>query len=197
MFRSREESTASRRLTVPPLDEVGEDTTAFSVATLRDLVARSAHDPPAEPEVPRPYKAAPSVPAFLEKGGAVLVMPESGPRMVAARRVSPELSPVAPLELPIGARREASAVPWATAPAASAAAFVTTHIRRTERTRPRAEGAVARRKGTSVSAFLRCRLTALGLLALVVASQPWWWNVGDMRAHRVAAPPAPPAPVAP
>jgi len=201
MFRSREDSTASRRLTVPPLDEAGEDTTAFSVATLRDLVARSAHDPPAEPEVPRPYEAAPPVPAFLEKGGAVLVMPESGPRLVAAPPVSPEPSAVAPREPPIVARHEAAAVAVARPPAAAPAAFVTTHIRRTERTRPRSARAVVPRKQTSLWAFLRCRLMALGLLALVVASQPWWWNVGDMRAHRVAAapptPPAPPAPPAP
>jgi hypothetical protein len=194
MFRSREDSTASRRLTVPPLDEVGEDTTAFSVATLRDLVARSAQDPPATPAVPETPKApkAPSVPAFLEKGGAVLVMPESGPRLIAAPAEAPAVAPpeapaVAPPETPFVAQHEAVAVAVAAAPATSPAAFVTTHIRRKERTRPRAVRAVVSRRSPSVWAFLRCRLYFLGLLALVVASQPWWWNVCDMRAPRSAA----------
>jgi hypothetical protein len=207
MFRSREDSTA-------PLNEVGEDTTAFSVATLRDLVARSAQDPTAPPAVPAaPKAAAPSVPAFLEKGGAVLVMPESGPRLIAAPVAAPPEAPavpppeapavpppeapamappeapvVAPPETPFVVQHEAvaAAVALAVAPA-TPAPFVTTHIRRTERTRPRGVRAVARRSRPSVWAFLRFRLYVLGLLALVVASQPWWWNVCDMRAPRPAA----------
>jgi hypothetical protein len=178
MFRTREDSTASAHLALPPVDEPGEDTTAFSVATLRDLVARSAHDP-APPVAPAPPRARRSIPAFLEKIGAVLVMPESGPRLIAA--------PVAP-------PAEAPAVPQPEAPASAAAQspnpapFITTHIRRTERTHPRAIRAVApRKRTTTVWAFLRWRLFALGLLALVVASQPWWWNIGDMRAHPAAA----------
>jgi hypothetical protein len=192
MFRSREDSTASKRLTVPPLDEVGEDTTAFSVATLRDLVARSVQDPPAAPAAPavpqEAPKAAPSVPAFLEKGGAVLLMPESGPRLIAAPvAAAPEAPAVAPPEVPVVAQHEAVAIAVAAAPATSPAPFVTTHIRRKERTQPRAFRAVVRRRAPSVWAFLRFRLYALGLLAVVVASQPWWWNVCDMRAPRPAA----------
>jgi hypothetical protein len=192
MFRSREDSTASRHLTVPPLDEVGEDTTAFSVATLRDLVARSAHDPPVPPAVPVAPRAAPSVPAFLEKGGAVLVMPESGPRLIATLVDAPPGAPaVEPPEVSVLGQYEAVAAAVATAPATSPAAFVTTHIRRKERTQPRVVRAIAKREGPSVWAFLRFRLFALGLLVLVVASQPWWWNVCDMRAHADAPSPLP------
>jgi hypothetical protein len=189
MFRSREDSTASTHLVLPPVDEPEDTTSLFSVATLRDLVARSAEDPtaraaPVAPEAPR---LSPSVPAFLDKGGAVLVMPESGPRLIAAPVAEPSGAPaVAQLEAP---------APTA-APAANPAPIATPDIRRTERTNPRAVRAVAPRRRTSVWPYLRCRLFALGFLALVVASQPWWWNIGDMRAHH-GAPSAPPHDVAP
>jgi hypothetical protein len=181
MFRSRKDSTAETHLNLPPVDESEEDTTAFSVATLRDLVAKSAGDP-APLVVPPPPRPRRSVPAFLEKLGAILVMPESGSRLKAA--------PVAPPpEAPAVAQPEApAAASVAAAPAADPAPFVTTHIRRTERTHPRAVRAVVPRKRTSVWAFLRFRLFALGLLALVVGSQPWWWNIGDLRGHADAPP---------
>jgi hypothetical protein len=32
------------------------------------------------------------------------------------------------------------------------------------------------------------RLLALALLMLAVVSQPWWWNIGDVRAHTGSTP---------
>jgi hypothetical protein len=39
--------------------------------------------------------------------------------------------------------------------------------------------------------FLWRRVLATALLAVVVASQPWWWNVGEVRPHAVTPAAAP------
>lgn len=146
-------------------------TTPFSVATLRDLVARSTDDrsrvapePTASPTVskhvagpaPRAMEAPPPI-DILAKGAPVLVFPEPPPPPPPPARVP---RPVAPLP---------------------SVMVETTPVRRVRAQRPKRGVAVVR------GGFFQRRLLALALLALAVASQPWWWNLGDVRPHRPGA----------
>jgi hypothetical protein len=214
MFSNREGPTSPLALPdfAEPQAEREETTTAFSVATLRDLVARSATDPVVQPRLPTPSK-----PTFLEKSGAVLVLPESRapsappvepvasdpvsaiqptsaiaaePAVAPPAAVAPQAAVAPPAAV---APQAAVAPPAARAPAAVqipvvAKALVTTHVReRRHHPRAAARPRVRTTPRTTASAFLRCRVVALGLLALVVASQPWWWNLGDLRGRGIAA----------
>jgi hypothetical protein len=150
----------TRGSTIPPpgsgsahIAEREEKTTACSVATLRSLVARSAEDGP-PPEV-RPLS--PSKPAFLEKSGAVLVMPEPPAAAPAVLNPSP--------------------------PVTTSEAVSSSRPRLVPQERKHAHRARRREADRSLWKYIRCRLWALGLLVVVVASQPWWWNIGDLRSH--------------
>ena len=50
--------------------------------------------------------------------------------------------------------------------------------------RPKARASAAKTRRRPVLKFF----FKLALLAIVVACQPWWWNVGDLHAARIAAP---------
>jgi hypothetical protein len=164
----------------------------------------------------QPRLPTPSKPTFLEKSGAVLVLPES-PAPIAPPVASVETEPVSEIKPAarltaergdavetveavqtveavetVEARELVEARDTAEAPAPVAAAVALAPVVLAPVvTAPLVRRARARtgrpRVRTTVSAFLRCRLVALGLLALVVASQPWWWNLGDLRVRGIAA----------
>jgi len=56
----------------------------------------------------------------------------------------------------------------------------TAHPKRRRNAAPGPATAAVRRAGS-------VRLAALALLGVVVACQPWWWNVGDLRGRTAAA----------
>jgi hypothetical protein len=161
-------------------EEALNPTTRFSVATLRDLIVRSADmsgklpegaGAPAELALP-PMR--PSVPTLdvLVKGTPVLVFPE--PPSVSTTPPESSTSVSLPSVI-IEDMKPAAATAW---PAPTAL-------------RPRPK----RDTMTAVEGFLKCRLIALLLLAFAVSAPPWWWNIGDvrpphalMRAHAAQAP---------
>ncbi len=137
MFNAREEPTTSTHRIVPAFEEGGDNTTVLSVATLRDLVARSAGGKDAPAKDQGIALSPPSKPAFLDKSAPILVMPET--------------------ERP----RRTLAVPRVVA------------------------RAVPVTRAHTVFSFIRSRVVAMGLLALAVGTQPWWWNIGDVRVAAV------------
>jgi hypothetical protein len=172
-------------------------TTAFSVATLRDLVAKTVEERPSgvasretetsheksgvvdrlpAPE-PAPRDARPDV---LSKGAPILVFP-SRPSVIVEDLPAPEPSvpeparpPAAPIE-PVGP--PAAPMEPVGRPAAPIA-LPLPPARRRARDAVRRSARAAARKGA-----LKLRLFALGVLVLVVYARPWWWNVGDLRSH--------------
>jgi hypothetical protein len=186
MFSTRERPTSPAAADV--VSEPEEDkTTAFSVATLRDLVARTAEDAAATPPPPPSH----SKPMFLEKSGAILVLPETpAPAPVTAPVAAPVPTPApAPVrEEPISRIQSVSAIEreHLAAPAFAGPAFAAPAVVVARRPRRATHRAARPRAPYTVWQFLRCRLIALGLLALVVASQPWWWDIGSLSVHAPA-----------
>jgi hypothetical protein len=149
-------------------------TTQVSVATLRDLVARAsderldgAPEPrespptgwPAAEEAPLRREASAAAIELLSRGAPVLVFPE------------PPAAP-APVPIPEAPAAASFALDGLPLPYVVVAARPVQRVRRV-----RAEHGTARR------GFLKRRLVALALLAVAVAAQPWWWNLGDVRPH--------------
>lgn len=145
----------------------------FAGEQLDALVARSLEKstmfdasldgPPADviPVAGPPTGPTPSAPEFLGKGAAVLVLPAE------AEPAPPPLVRVETRERPAAA----SAVP--VVPVVPLVPIVPA-----VRTRPRISARPDARPRRA-----RIRVLKLALLALVVACQPWWWNVGDVSAH--------------
>lgn len=191
-------------------DPLGQ-TTQFSVATLRDLVARSSAEegdsPVDSPELEivgaREEPGAPGNTLIeLAKGSPILVFRQ--PSEAAARAV-PTLLPAPPIPRPspvvvsepavvlapsvlleAGVVSAAAAAP-APALARPAPAFPTRPAFVPVVAKPLARRAVRARRKTTLGGFLARRLFALMLLAVAVASQPWWWNVGEVSPHRASA----------
>jgi hypothetical protein len=148
-------------------------TTRFEAPELRALLSRSVAEStmfqasggeplaPADVERPLPPPAHQVTPAptFLEKSSALLVLPPDSPGSRPAE-IMPTL-----------------AVPQPTPPAPSVPLAPAVRSRR-----PRASRGCVQTKPT-----MRGHLVRLALLLLVVVAQPWWWNVGDVNAHRVAS----------
>jgi len=156
-------------------DDSNQKTSTFSVATLLDLVARTTDDTagddwpseaptaPAAASDPRPPPSESRV-ELLTRPTPVLVFPE--PPAVAARE--PPLQSPAPARGPEPRRKPE---PPHVAPVRPLATTVVSRHRREARARAHARRSV------------RLRLFCLAVLAGVVSSQPWWWNVGDLHAH--------------
>lgn len=140
--------------------------------------------PPAPP--PRPPLPPPRAPSlsgqFLTKGSPVLVLPEARPE--PAREPMRSSAPPPPLRPPPEVLPSVVVEFEALAPPA-ALPIVTTVIARAPRAREARRVAVAKTRRRPVLKFF----FKLALLALVVACQPGWWNVGDLHPARDAAPP--------
>ena len=153
-----------------PIEE-GDQTSRFSGSQLTELVLQSIEastmfrgrdDAPALETVvapPPPAASAVAAPGFLAKPAAVLVLPD------APALARPASLPAPPVVAPSLSRSAHS-------PSRSAIPLPTARRRRAVSAAPVARGGYVRR-----------RLFALGLLGVVVACQPWWWNVGDLHAH--------------
>lgn len=157
-------------------DDSNQKTSTFSVATLLELVARSGDDSGSDDAWP---SEAPTTPAvandqlpppdesgveLLKRATPVLVFPE--PPAVAA----PEPARQVPAPPRAPEPRRAPEPPRA-APVRPLATTVVSRRRREERAR------------AHVRKSVRLRLFCLAVLAGVVSSQPWWWNIGDLRAN--------------
>jgi hypothetical protein len=176
-------------------DDSLSQTTPFSVATLRNLVSRSADmsekshaGSPSDArreqeEPPRRRRSAPAL-DVLARGAAVLEFPKS--------RSTPPAAPVPSTDSPVAESRPPTLPPKPAARGVSPSlpsvivereavldvvADVVELVPFPRATRPR------RRRDTValVEAFLKCRLVALLLLAIAVVAPPSWWNVGDLR----------------
>jgi hypothetical protein len=156
-------------------DDPLAETTQFSVATLRDLVARTGDErlqvalepmesSPAAGHRPTGEQGREiSGVVELSKPAPVLVFPEQ-------RRATSVVAP------PV------AAAPIAWEPMSERASTPPTVVVTAPAPVPRVRRSRAKR-GTSLKSFLARRLLALGLLAVAMASQPWWWNVGDLRSN--------------
>lgn len=144
--------------------EEGEQTSRFNGRELSELVLQSI-------EASTMFRARPDAPAVE----AVVSPPPPAPAAGATPGFLAK--PAAVLVLP-----EALAPPrprLVPSPSRSAVALPA----------PRRRCAVAAAPVTW-GAFVRRRLFALALLGVVVGSQPWWWNVGNLRARPPAPAPA-------
>jgi hypothetical protein len=144
---------------------------------------------------------------FLEKSGAILVLPETPappPEDAAPAAAREPVSAIQPIRAPAIEPVAAPAIAPVAAPVIQSVAALTIEPIRApaiERSpaphvvvmRPRrsARRAALPRAPYTVWQFLRCRLMLLALLALIVASQPWWWNIGSLRVRPHRAPEAP------
>jgi hypothetical protein len=154
MFRPRRSAPSIEVVTAPP-KEIGA------------APPSTARPPPALSREPTP-----SSPGFLTKSTAVLLLADIVPTAPVPQPPAPPppvpcLPAAAPTSPPAAAPR---AIP---VPALVPFAAPRNH----PRTREVSARVVVRR-----GAFRR-RLLTLGLLGLVVACQPWWWNVGDLRSR--------------
>lgn len=162
------------------IDEEDRPTSRFDGAVLGALLSRSAEPstasqapsivgrkskpPPSKPP-PLPARAHPGV---LTKSAAILVLPE---------RILPQpIIAIEPLEIDVEIEAPEVVRPIPPPP------ISTTRLRESRRAHVRPE---VRSRG-----WLRRRVSLVGLLILV-ACQPWWWNVGDQRSHPRAQMPAP------
>jgi hypothetical protein len=118
---------------------------------------RRTNPPPRAPSGPTP-----SSPEFLGKGPAVLVLPPEP---------EPAPAPAPPARVEVIEPPPAAAA----APPPRALALVV-------RTQPR----ISTHPATKPRRRVWRHVVKLALLALVVVCQPWWWNVGDLNAHRTA-----------
>jgi hypothetical protein len=172
-------------------DDEDKPTSQFSAWQLRELVSRSTEkstmlaDPPErsgiELVVPRPECARESsTPGFLAKSSAVLVLPEAPvpPPPTSAVRLIQASDVVAPTAVAPTVVAPTVVAPTVVAPIAALAV-------------PRPdlsfEAAPRRTRIKARQGFIQRRLVALALLGAVVACQPWWWNVGDVRGRTSAA----------
>jgi hypothetical protein len=194
----------------------GEPTGRFEAEQLDALLTRSLEAStmfaatagnPAAPR-PAPALAPPPVPAarapslsgqFLTKGSPVLVLPEPAIERVHAVAPPPPLRPppevlpsvVVALESPPPPRPPVTVAPilMAVPQAPQAPPLVALPIaapavaRAPRRRKARAVAAAKTRRRPVLKFFFK-----LALLAIVVACQPWWWNVGDLHSARSTAP---------
>jgi hypothetical protein len=140
-----------------------EASTMFETGTEgATLAAITAPCPAARPS--------PSRPDFLEKGPAVLVLPESElPRALEPVRQPSPRKALAPTPA-----RPVIAVPIPMPIPAAAA-------------EPRVPRKPAVRRRVERHSGVGWQLFKLSLLWLAVACQPWWWNVGDLHGPPAAA----------
>jgi len=191
-----------------PMTSKGDNdpTGAFSVATLRDLIARTADDPapappqaPPSPSSPAPSPAppvppalspSPSRPELLSKGAPLLVFasePPPAPRREVSHHEMPPPPPnpptveVAPEAPPVEVLVPVLPAPAMEVPRRPQATTVIVERRAASRRRPARSKLAAPSLWSRRWSWVERRVLALALLALVVASQPWWWNVGDVR----------------
>lgn len=172
-------------------DDTLSQTTPFSVATLRNLVSRSADmseksqagspsENPPEPEAAPRRRSFPAL-DVLAKGAAVLLFPKS--------QSAPPTAPVPSTASPVAESRPPTVPParGVSPPLPSvvverdaledvvADAVEDVPFQRARRPRRRRDVVAV------VEAFLKCRIVALVLLAIAVVAPPSWWNVGDVR----------------
>ena len=152
-----------------------DKTTTVSVATLRNLAARSARDPaeaPTDPPDAGLDSPPPSPPAFFEKSGAILVVSEPASEVRSSRSATVSEAP-----------RVSHVVP-ARAKVASIAAILQSASARA-RALTRKQGASAR---SSVARWLTVGVTAL--LAFAVFGKVWGSDIGGIRELAAARAPA-------
>jgi hypothetical protein len=142
-----------------------EPTGRFSTGQLNALVTRSLEKStmfttPEQSGIERMLPEPPEAPAPA--------VPNAAPMPTAALLPAPTLAAPAPAIVPLGSTQGSpTALPmWSQV----------TRERSGRRIAPSARA--ARRRG-----FVQRRLLALALLGVVIACQPWWWNVGDLRTH--------------
>jgi hypothetical protein len=139
-------------------DEPLCQTAQFSVVTLRNLLARTTTDegtPVAQVFADPPTVGRP--PSEGEMG----VLSKGAPVLVFPEEPAPPVvaPPPPPPPLPVVVE---SAPP---------------------RPAPRLRASAQPGTDLTLAGFLQRRFLALTLLALTVMSQPWWWNLGDVRPH--------------
>lgn len=164
----------TRRSVARVFGEEEQPTGKFASEQLDALVARSLEKstmfnasldgpslevvaPPVPAQTPGPTQSSPE---FLGKSAAVLVLPAQPEPVPEPKREAP-----APLVAP---------------PPVATALTIAVPVARPRRTTATRSGVIRR-----PSAWRH--VVKLALLAMVVASQPWWWNVGDLHGRAPAA----------
>ncbi|HEY8090354.1 MAG TPA: hypothetical protein VIF09_20975 [Polyangiaceae bacterium] len=144
-----------------------EKSTMFSPKTGEPVDAKPVHPPPPPPAAGAPPRAPSLSGQFLTKGAPVLVLPEPppAPAPAPALTLAPAPAPAPTLALALAHTPSPTLVPII----------------------PRRPRPAPARPRTRRRPLLKATLK-LALLAVVVACQPWWWNVGDVQAHTVTAP---------